>query len=84
MIRLPLNTWYYNGYKRKVARWYNLAFSESLETLCLAPFSRVLKWPLHRIRHLAAEAKSEAFNKELHAYNILHIYQARKPGGRAH
>ncbi|GKZ26886.1 hypothetical protein AbraIFM66951_003243 [Aspergillus brasiliensis] len=84
MMRLPLNAWHRDGHERKVARWYNLAFSESLETLSLAPFSRVFKWPLDRIRHLAAEAKSEVFNKELHAYNILHIYQARKPGDRAH
>ncbi|GCB25823.1 hypothetical protein AAWM_08708 [Aspergillus awamori] len=75
--------WHLDGHEGKVARWYSLAFSESLETLSLAPFSRVLKWLLDRIRHLAAEAKSEAFNKKIRAYNILHVYQARKPGGRA-
>ncbi|RAH71861.1 uncharacterized protein BO66DRAFT_409968 [Aspergillus aculeatinus CBS 121060] len=71
MMKLPLNPRHNDKHETKAARWYSLAFPESLETLSLAPFSRVLKWPLDRIRHLAAEANSEAFNKELHAYNIL-------------
>ncbi|GKZ27720.1 hypothetical protein AbraIFM66951_010782 [Aspergillus brasiliensis] len=83
IVGLPLNPWHRDEHERKVARWYNLAFSESLVTLSLAPFSRVFSWPLERIKQLAAEARSEAFSKEIHAYNILHIYQARKPAGRA-
>ncbi|PYH99415.1 methyltransferase [Aspergillus ellipticus CBS 707.79] len=79
MVGLPLNPWHQDNHERTVARWYNLAISESIETLSLAPFSRVYNWPLEKIRKIAAEVKSEAFNKEIHAYNILHIYQARKP-----
>ncbi|KAL5334887.1 methyltransferase [Aspergillus crustosus] len=79
IVGLCLNPWHENEHERKVARWYNLAVSESIETLSLAPFSRVYNWPLERIQKLAADVKSEAFNKEIHAYNILHIYQARKP-----
>ncbi|OOF90499.1 hypothetical protein ASPCADRAFT_519194 [Aspergillus carbonarius ITEM 5010] len=84
MMRLSLNAWYCDGYERKVVRWYNLVFSESLEMFSLVSFSRVFKWLLDRIRYLAAEAKSEVFNKEFYVYDILYIYQARKPGGRAH
>ncbi|KAE8151031.1 putative methyltransferase [Aspergillus avenaceus] len=79
MVGLPLNPWHIDNHERKVARWYNLAISESIENLSLAPFSRVFGWDLDRIRHIASEVKSEAFNKEIHTYNILHIYQARKP-----
>ncbi|PWY92013.1 S-adenosyl-L-methionine-dependent methyltransferase [Aspergillus heteromorphus CBS 117.55] len=79
MVGLPLNPWHQDNHESTVARWYNLAISESIETLSLAPFSRVYHWPLEKIRKIAAEVKSEAFNKEIHAYNILHIYQARKP-----
>ncbi|CBF88745.1 protein laeA [Aspergillus nidulans FGSC A4] len=79
IVGLPLNPWHQDEHERKVARWYNLAVSESIENLSLAPFSRVYRWPLERIQQLAADVKSEAFNKEIHAYNILHIYQARKP-----
>ncbi|PYI00938.1 S-adenosyl-L-methionine-dependent methyltransferase [Aspergillus sclerotiicarbonarius CBS 121057] len=79
MVGLPLNPWHKDDHERKVARWYNLAISESIESLSLAPFSRVYNWPLDKIRELAAQVKSEAFNKEIHAYNILHIYQAKRP-----
>ncbi|EHA27020.1 hypothetical protein ASPNIDRAFT_170198 [Aspergillus niger ATCC 1015] len=81
MVGLPLNPWHRDEHEQKVARWYNLAISESIETLSLAPFSRIFHWDLDRIRQITAEVKSQAFNKEIHAYNILHIYQARKPGG---
>ncbi|KAI9038678.1 class I SAM-dependent methyltransferase [Aspergillus affinis] len=79
MVGLPLNPWHQDEHERKVARWYNLAISESIESLSLAPFSRVFGWDLDKIQRIAADVKSEAFNKEIHAYNILHIYQARKP-----
>ncbi|KAL2824173.1 S-adenosyl-L-methionine-dependent methyltransferase [Aspergillus cavernicola] len=79
IVGLPLNPWHQDEHERKVARWYNLAVSESIENLSLAPFSRVFGWSLEKIQRLAAEVKTEAFNKEIHAYNILHIYQARKP-----
>ncbi|KAL3471988.1 S-adenosyl-L-methionine-dependent methyltransferase [Aspergillus californicus] len=79
IVGLPLNPWHPDDHERKVARWYNLAVSESIETLSLAPFSRVLGWDLKRIHQLAEEVKAEAYNKEIRAYNLLHIYQARKP-----
>ena len=79
MVGLPLNPWHNDEHERKVARWYNLAISESIEALSLAPFSRVMGWPVEKIKRLAADVKSEAFNKDIHCYNILHIYQARKP-----
>ncbi|KKK18122.1 hypothetical protein ARAM_007801 [Aspergillus rambellii] len=79
IVGLPLNPWHQDEHERKVARWYHLAISESIENLSLAPFSRVFGWPLEKIQQMAADVKSEAFNKEIHAYNILHIYQARKP-----
>ncbi|BCR86639.1 class I SAM-dependent methyltransferase [Aspergillus chevalieri] len=79
MVGLPLNPWHQDQHERKVAKWYNLAISESIETLSLAPFRRVFGWPIEDIKRIAAEVKSEAFNKGIHSYNILHIYQARKP-----
>jgi len=79
MVGLPLNPWHQDEHERTVGRWYNLAISESIETLSLAPFSRVFGWSVDRIKRIAADVQSEAFNKEIHSYNILHIYQARKP-----
>lgn len=79
MVGLPLNPWHQDDHEKTVGRWYNLAISESIETLSLAPFSRVFRWSVDEIKSLAAKVQSEAFDKEIHCYNILHIYQARKP-----
>lgn len=78
-LGLPMNTWPTDAHEKDVGRWYNLAISESLETMSLAPFSRCYNWPVDRIRSIAAEVKSHAFNKEVHAFNVLHIFTARKP-----
>lgn len=79
MVGLPLNPWHNDEHEKKVARWYNLAVSESVESLSLAPFSRVYAWPIDKIQRIAQDVKAEAFDKDIHCYNILHIYQARKP-----
>ncbi|KAL1962533.1 hypothetical protein VTN77DRAFT_9408 [Rasamsonia byssochlamydoides] len=79
MVGLPLNPWHRDEHERTVGRWYNLAISESVETLSLGPLHRIFGWSLEQIKGLAASVKLEAFNKEIHAYNVLHIYQARRP-----
>lgn len=79
VVGLPLNMWHQDEHERKVGKWYNLAISESIETLTLAPLNRVFGWPVSEIQKIAAEVKSEAYNSQIPAYNILHIYQARKP-----
>jgi SAM-dependent methyltransferase len=78
-VGLPLNPWHHDEHEKKVARWYNLAISESVQPLSLAPFSRVLGYSKEKIDLLAANVKRDAFDKNIHSYNILHIYQARKP-----
>lgn len=79
IVGLPLNTWPNQEHEKRVGRWYNLALSESLETLSLAPFSRCYNWPVDHIRKYAAEVKSQAFNKDIQAHNLIHIFTARKP-----
>ncbi|KAJ5987604.1 Secondary metabolism regulator laeA [Penicillium sp. IBT 35674x] len=79
IVGLPLNPWHKDEHERKVARWYNLAMSESIEALSLATFSRTYQWPVDKIQRIATDVKSEAFNKDIHCYNVLNIYQARKP-----
>jgi SAM-dependent methyltransferase len=78
-VGLPLNPWHEDEHEKRVGQWYNLAISESVEILSLAPFSRVFGWPVEQIQRLAAEVKQEAYNKEIHAFNVMHIYQAQRP-----
>ncbi|KAJ5458421.1 hypothetical protein N7475_009809 [Penicillium sp. IBT 31633x] len=79
IVGLPMNPWHPDAHEQKVARWYNLAISESVQPLCLAPFSRVLSWSKEQIDRIAFDVKQEAFDKRIKTYNLLHIYQARKP-----
>jgi hypothetical protein len=79
IVGLPLNPWHHDEHEKKVGRWYNLAISESVETMILAPLHRVWGFSKEQIQQLALEVKREAYNKEIRAYNILHIYQAMKP-----
>ncbi|CAG8889317.1 unnamed protein product [Penicillium nalgiovense] len=79
IVGLPMNPWHPDSHEQKVARWYNLAISESVQPMCLAPFSRVLSWTREQIDRIAFDVKQEAFDKRIKTYNLLHIYQARKP-----
>ncbi|KAK2768328.1 hypothetical protein FQN54_000181 [Arachnomyces sp. PD_36] len=78
-VGLPLNTWPEDEHEKNVGRWYNLALSESLETLSLAPFYRGRGMDLQEIRRRAAEVKSLAFNKQIQSYHLLRIITARRP-----
>ena len=77
-IRLPLNPWPLGVQSRHIGCWYNLAMTQSIETLSLAPFSRAFGWPLSTIQCLAADVKSEILQTRVHSYNILHVYIAQK------
>ncbi|EED22552.1 conserved hypothetical protein [Talaromyces stipitatus ATCC 10500] len=79
VVGLPMNPWHTDEHEKEVGRWYNLAILESVETLSLAPFCRVLGFSPEDVRCLATDVKKEVNNKKLHTYNILHIYQAQKP-----
>ncbi|KAL4755744.1 class I SAM-dependent methyltransferase [Aspergillus foveolatus] len=78
-VGLPLNTWLDDEHENNVAQWYNLAFLESIDIMSLAPFSRVLGWKREDISRFAKRAKNEASNKDIHAFNVLHIIYAQKP-----
>jgi trans-aconitate methyltransferase len=81
IVGLPLNPWHDDEHEREVGRWYNLALCESLESLTLAPLCRYggPQWDPSRVKELTNAVKFEAYDKNLRAYNLLHIYQARKP-----
>ena len=79
IVGLPLNPWHHDDQEKKVARWYNLAFSESIEPFSLAVFSRVYESSLDYIQKTTDAVKRDAYNTDLHVYNILHMYRARKP-----
>lgn len=78
-IELPLNQWNGRVHDTATARWYSAAFLESVEPLCMAPFSRVLGWSDSEVKRVIKETKKEALYQNLQAFNILHVYKARRP-----
>ncbi|EEP82232.1 LaeA protein [Uncinocarpus reesii 1704] len=78
-ITLPLSMWGTDPDSMEVGKWYSLAFSESALTLLWAPLIRMKNMSIDDIRNLAQQAKVEAYKKDIRAYNVLHIYTARRP-----
>lgn len=79
MVGLPLNQWSHVSEEKEVGKWYNLAFTESAETLLLAPLYRIKRMPPAEIRELAENAINHSFHKPSKPYNLLHIFRARRP-----
>lgn len=81
-VVLPLNPWKQPIHAQAVARWYNTAFVESIEPLCLAPFGRVHGWTKEQIQTTVAATMEEALDVDMDAFHTLHLYKARKPDRR--
>ena len=69
---------YSTQHEKTLSTWYNLAVFESLETLCLAAFTRVLGMTVEETKRLAAQARAEAYGTNMKIYNVLHNYIAWK------
>ena len=78
-IVLPLNRWSGRAHNLDIARWYSVAFFESVEPLCMATFSRVLGWSGEDIIRIVDGTRKEALDQHLQAFHTLHIYRARRP-----
>ncbi|KAI5300871.1 hypothetical protein KEM56_002137 [Ascosphaera pollenicola] len=83
MIGLPLNPWPLVPREADLGRIYNLAFCDSLYALALAPLCRVLGYTPERVAHLAEHAYRQACDERCKAFNIIHIYTARKKPANA-
>lgn len=79
VVGLPLNPWHHDEQEKKVARWYNLAFCESIEPFTLFPFCNAWHATPDYVQKTTDAVKREAYNSDLHVYNLLHMYRARKP-----
>ncbi|KAF7133882.1 hypothetical protein CNMCM5793_005348 [Aspergillus hiratsukae] len=77
-FQLPLNRWHPDTGLQHIGHWYGRAFFDAIEPLSLAPFYRILEWPLDEIQRLVTDAKSEMLDPSIHSFQMLHIYKARK------
>ncbi|GLA67432.1 hypothetical protein AtubIFM54640_010751 [Aspergillus tubingensis] len=78
-VVLPVNLKKPSDYDRVAARWYRTAFIDSIQPLCMAPFTRAHGWTHESIRSVVDAAQAEVLDSDLEFFYTLHIYKARRP-----
>ncbi|ESZ91031.1 hypothetical protein SBOR_8573 [Sclerotinia borealis F-4128] len=79
VIKIPLNPWPDDLREKDVARWYNLALTQGLEAMTLAPMYRIYGWTPDDVTRLTTEVRREICSRKIRAYNNMHIWTARRP-----
>ena len=77
-IGLPLSQWHDDDHERVVGRWYSHAFQDTVDRLSIVYLGHVLGWAQDQIQQIVARVKPEGSNDDIHVFNVLHLYQARK------
>ncbi|TAQ83046.1 hypothetical protein B7494_g8630 [Chlorociboria aeruginascens] len=68
VIKIPINPWPTDPHMKDIGRWYNLALTQGLEALSLAPLMRILRWNKADVDRITADAKQEICSRQNHVY----------------
>lgn len=85
VYKVPLNGWSNNLQERVAGTWWENAMGygeergHGFEALSLSVLTSAGRWPIDAARRLCEEASAEASNPNIHAYNDLHVWVARRP-----
>ncbi|QSZ29604.1 hypothetical protein DSL72_004120 [Monilinia vaccinii-corymbosi] len=79
VIKIPLNPWPDDPREKDIARWYNLALTQGLEAMTLAPLVRMSGWTKDEVTRFIPEVRRDICSRKIRAYNNLHIWTARRP-----
>lgn len=71
VIRVPLNPWPDDPEQKNIARWYNLALTQGLEAMTLAPMCRMKDWSKEQVTRLCAEVRRDICSRKIRAYNEM-------------
>lgn len=83
VIRAPYNSWPADPHQKEIGRWYNLAITEGLEALSLAPFTRVNRWSAdEHVRPLLEAVRRQICTKKMHGYNNMYVPPLVPPLGK--
>ncbi|KAI3014806.1 hypothetical protein CBS147347_11413 [Aspergillus niger] len=77
-VVLPLKRKKQPDYDGVAAQWCRTAFTDSIQPLCMAPFTRVHGWTHKKIKSVVDAALAEALDPNMDLFYTLHIYRARK------
>lgn len=72
VIPIPVNSWPNDPRQKDIGRWYNVGFAQGLESMSLAPLTRMYNWEPAAVVNLCSEVKQEIGSKRFRAYcNML-------------
>ncbi|CAJ2499961.1 Uu.00g028140.m01.CDS01 [Anthostomella pinea] len=77
--RVPFNPWSDDPHEKEMGKWFNLAMTQGLEALALAPLTRKNGYSKEKVTEMNTHVRKEICSRELRAYCTMHIWTARRP-----
>lgn len=72
-IKVPYNSWPASDHEQDVGKWFNLALTEGLDAMSLAPFTRILGYAKDQVDALLEEVKKEVCDRSLKTYCVMWV-----------
>lgn len=86
-FRIPLTCWsrasreeHASGSWWQTGMGFGPGYGHGLEALSLAALTHHNSWPPEHARRLCHDALAEANSEHVHAFNVLHVWIAKRPG----
>lgn len=70
-IKVPYNSWPADDHERDVGKWFNLAMTQGLSAMSLAPLTRVLNYKRDQVDAFLEEVKAEMCDRSIKSYCIM-------------
>jgi len=78
-MKLPLGTWPAEKKQKEIGAYLMLCTEDGFESFGMAFLTRVLEMPLTKVEELINIAKKESRSRQIHCYNMQHLYYGQKP-----
>ncbi|KAF2755244.1 UMTA methyltransferase family protein [Pseudovirgaria hyperparasitica] len=77
----PIGLWPKNARLKNIGRWNVRNWEDSMESWCLALFTRDLGWTYEEVQQHIRQVKAAVHNRRLRNYQEVRVIYAKKPGG---
>ncbi|KAI1106175.1 methyltransferase LaeA [Jackrogersella minutella] len=77
--RIPFNTWPPDENEKEMGRWFNLALTQGLHALSIAPLTRMNGYDPDQVKDLIAKVQKELCTRGMRSYCTMYIWTARRP-----
>lgn len=72
-IKVPYNSWPAGDHERDLGKWFNLAMTQGLSAMSLAPLTRMLGYKKDQVDALLEEVKEEICDRSIKSYCIMWV-----------